>query len=319
MIPGQRPTIDPDLLATRSREYTVGAELTPSRPTSSPAGARLTRKELDRHDRGRGRSRRERQRGLHGIGNPGFGATGRDFFNPADGPEGGSRLYRPRSCASTSGSRTAGTRTSPTSTASCSATTRAWHSSDEVNANNLGRSSPNVNRYFDTARASSTMRTATRCSAAWRRTARTSSSCRGSTPFNFGTTVGGNYYLASGTPVTTRGALLSRRATTRYSIGSGAATDARRCSRRLTSFVEHAFKLRRRAPPQREPERGRISSTRRRRRSSSRRSWRRAQGFVIPESDFFNGFNVDQLVVVSEPRARAALPDGGRRRRHRTR
>jgi hypothetical protein len=70
--PGEQPGIDPDLMATREREYTVGADYAFS--TNLLFGVRFTRKQLDRTIEDVGRHDQDGNE-IYTIGNPGFGAT----------------------------------------------------------------------------------------------------------------------------------------------------------------------------------------------------------------------------------------------------
>ncbi len=143
VLPGQRPTIDPDLKATRSREYTVGADWAYS--TDLLFAARLTRKELDRTIEDIGGLDANGNE-VFTIGNPGFGVSVTDF-DPAT-PE-AVREY-------TGLELRMDKRFSHNWYANVSyiysklfGNYSGLASSDEVDVNNLGRSSPNVNRYFD--------------------------------------------------------------------------------------------------------------------------------------------------------------------------
>jgi hypothetical protein len=143
VIPGERPTIDPDLLATRSREYTVGADY--GFTTNLVAGVRLTRKELDRTIEDVGGVDANGNE-IFTIGNPGFGATV-DFFDPPT-PE-AVREY-------TGLEFRVDKRFANNWYANISYIYSKLYgnysglaSSDEVDVNGVGRSSPNVNRYFD--------------------------------------------------------------------------------------------------------------------------------------------------------------------------
>ena len=73
--------------------------------------------------------------------------------------------------------------------------------------------------------------------------------------FNFGTTVGANYYLASGTPVTRDVAIHS--AEQLPGVLQGRGSDGRTDTfSQIDLFLEHGFKLGGETTPQREPERG---------------------------------------------------------------
>ncbi len=143
VLAGERPTIDPNLKPTREREYTVGGDY--ALGTNLVASARLTRKKLDRTIEDIGGLDAAGNE-VYTIGNPGFGVSITDF-NPAT----------PKAVREYTGLELRlDKRFTNNWYANLSYTYSKLYgnysglaSSDEVDAAGNGRTSPNVNRYFD--------------------------------------------------------------------------------------------------------------------------------------------------------------------------
>lgn len=199
--PGEQPGIDPNLEPTRQHEFTIGGDY--AIRDNLVFGARFTRKVLDRTIEDVGRHDADGNE-IYTIGNPGFGSTqDTAFFNPA----------APRAVREYTGLEfRLDKRFSNNWYANV---TYLWSklygnyaglaSSDEV-TNGIGRSSPNVNRYYDFPTLLFTVNgeeTLGRLPTDRPHTLKAYASYR----FNYwgmSTDVGGSQLAYSGTPVTTR-------------------------------------------------------------------------------------------------------------------
>lgn len=200
--PGEQPGIDPNLSPTRQHEFTVGGDYEFS--SNLLFGVRFTRKALDRTIEDVGRHDSDGNE-IYTIGNPGFGATQDTTFFTVPAPR-AVREY-------TGVEFRLDKRFSNNWYANL---TYLWSrlygnyaglaSSDEVGANGIGRSSPNVNRYYDfpTLLFDSTGReTLGRLPTDRPHTFKAYASYRFNY-WNMSTDIGGSQLIYSGTPVTTR-------------------------------------------------------------------------------------------------------------------
>lgn len=199
--PGEQPGIDPNLEPTRQHEITFGADY--ALRENLVVGGRFTRKVLDRTIEDVGRHDADGNE-IYTIGNPGYGATtDPTFFNPV----------APRAVREYTGVEfRLDKRYSNNWYANV---TYLWSklygnyaglaSSDEV-TNGVGRSSPNVNRYYDFPTllfAADGSETLGRLPTDRPHTLKAYASYR----FNYwgmSTDVGGSQLAYSGTPITTR-------------------------------------------------------------------------------------------------------------------
>lgn len=199
--PGEQPGIDPNLEPTRQHEFTVGGDY--ALRDDLAFGVRFTRKVLDRTIEDVGRHDADGNE-IYTIGNPGYGSTQDSaFFNPA----------APRAVREYTGLEfRLDKRFSNNWYANV---TYLWSklygnyaglaSSDEV-TNGVGRSSPNVNRYYDFPTLlfdAAGQETLGRLPTDRPHTFKGYAAYR----FNYGsmsTEVGGSQLFYSGTPVTTR-------------------------------------------------------------------------------------------------------------------
>lgn len=202
--PGEQPGVDPNLDATRMHELTVGADY--AFGTNLVAGVRFTRKELDRTIEDVGRHDADGNE-IYTIGNPGFGVTqDQTFFAP---------IAAPRAVREYTGLEfRLDKRFSNNWYANVTYLYSKLYgnytglaSADEVTySTGQGRSSPNVNRYWDFPTLlfdADGNETLGRLPTDRPHTFKGYASYRFNY-WNMSTDVGGAQFIYSGTPVTTR-------------------------------------------------------------------------------------------------------------------